>query len=202
MLALGDALNGEFAKFAPDYINDPHKALFRIYRDTRFSSDKTPYKTHVAAVFHRCGDRRSSPAFYFAVSLKGISVAGGVYEPEPEHLLAIRSWIAANHAAFRKAARGPEKLAGGLQGESLQRIPKGFPPDHPAADLIKMKRWFYHITLDLKLATSPKLLAEISRRFRVMLPVLEMLNEPMERSKKRKAEVFASPSGIGRPPGG
>jgi uncharacterized protein (TIGR02453 family) len=145
-------------------------------------------------VFHRRGEKGSSPAFYFALSLKGINVAGGVYEPEPEHLLAIRAWLGANHAKFRKAARGPERLVGGLQGESLQRIPKGFPADHPAADLIKMKRWVYHTMLDPKLATSPRLLGEISKRFQVMLPVLEMLNEPLESSKKtaaRSAGMFS-----------
>jgi uncharacterized protein (TIGR02453 family) len=60
MLALCDALNGEFAKFAPDYINDPKKAVFRIYRDTRFSHDKTPYKTHIAAIARGGGCSRRS----------------------------------------------------------------------------------------------------------------------------------------------
>ncbi len=170
MLALCEALNGEFAKFGPDYINDPKKAVFRIYRDTRFGSDKTPYKTHIAAIFPRHGDKRSSPAFYFALSLKGISVAGGVYDPEPERLLAIRSWLAGNHGEFRKAAQGPEKLMSPLQGDALQRIPKGFDAAHPAADLIKMKQWYYHTTLDLKLAPTSTRLGEIVTRLRVMMP--------------------------------
>jgi uncharacterized protein (TIGR02453 family) len=194
MLALCEAVNGEFAKFGPDYINDPKKAVFRIYRDTRFSSDKTPYKTHIAAIFPRRGDKRSSPAFYVALSLKGISVAGGVYDPEPEHLLAIRSWLAENHRDFRNLARGPEKLMSALQGDTLQRIPKGFDAAHPAADLIKMKQWYYHTVLDLKLATSPKLAAEIIKRFRAMMPVSEKLNEPLAKSKlaaARSAGMFA-----------
>jgi uncharacterized protein (TIGR02453 family) len=192
MLALCDALNGEFAKFGPDYINDPKKALFRIYRDTRFSSDKTPYKTHIAAIFRRRGEKRSSPAFYCSLSLEGVGVAGGLYEPEPEHLPAIRSWLAENHREFRTAARRPEKLMGALKGEALQRIPKGFEAahpatPHPAADLIKMKQWYYYTTLDLKLATSPKVLAEIVKRFRIMMPVAEMLNQPLARSKQASA---------------
>jgi uncharacterized protein (TIGR02453 family) len=116
MLALCDALNGEFAKFGPDYINDPKKALFRIYRDTRFSSDKTPYKTHVAAIFRRRGEKRSSPAFYCSLSLEGVGVAGGLYEPEPEHLPAIRSWLAENHPEFRTAAQRPVKVNGRPEG--------------------------------------------------------------------------------------
>ena len=186
MIALCEVLNEEFRKFAPEYVNDPKKAIYRIYRDTRFSSDKSPYKTHLAAVFPRRGhSKEASPGFYFAVSLKGIDVAGGVYQPAPDQMLAIRTWIAENHLKFCKASGAPEKLMGGkLHGESLQRIPKGFDAAHPAADLIKMKRWLYYTTLGPELVTSPKLVAELVKRFRIMLPVLEMLNEPLSKLKK------------------
>jgi uncharacterized protein (TIGR02453 family) len=195
MLALCEALNDEFRKFAPEYINEPKKAVYRIYRDTRFSDDKSPYKTHLAAVFPRRGlSKQASPGFYVSLSLKGVDVAGGVYQPEPDQMLAIRTWIAENHAKFRKAAIIPEKLMGGkLQGESLQRIPKGFDATHPAADLIKMKRWLYYTTLEAELATTPKLIAELSKRFRIIHPVLEMLNEPLsklKRSSKQAAEAY------------
>lgn len=126
MIELVEALNAGFAKLAPEYITDPRKAIYRIYRDTRFSSDKTPYKTHLAASFPRRGDRRSGPGFYFSLSLKELGVAGGFYDPTPERLLAVRAWLADNHERFRKAARGAEKFMGKLHGESLQRIPKGF----------------------------------------------------------------------------
>ena len=193
MLETVEALNEEFSRFAPEYVNDPKKAVFRIYRDTRFSADKTPYKTHVAAVFRRGGDKLASPALYFAVSAAEVTVAGGVYEPAPEQLLAIRAWLAENHAAFRKVSRGAEKVLGALQGESLQRIPKGFPATHPAADLLKMKRWVYHTTFEAELACSPKLVKEISRRFRAMTPALEMLNVPLaslKKSNERAAAMF------------
>lgn len=199
MITLVEALNEEFAKFAPEYINDPKKAVYRIYRDVRFSPDKSPYKTHLAAVFPRRGADKAgrggasvggSAGFYFSLSAKEIGVAGGVYEPSPEQMFAIRSWLAENFAAFRKAARGPEKLMGKLHGESLQRIPKGFDAAHPAADLIKMKRWLYYTTLDAKLATSPKLLPEIVKRFRVMLPVLELLNQARPRPSALAADLF------------
>jgi uncharacterized protein (TIGR02453 family) len=191
MIALVEALNAELAKFAPDYINDPKKAVYRIYRDTRFSPDKTPYKTHLAAVFpRRVGERHTAPVFYFQISQKDIGIAGGVYAPPPEQLLAIRTWIAGHHERFRKAARGPEKLMGKLQGDALQRVPKGFDAAHPAADLLKMKQWLYYTTLDVKLATSPKILAELVKRFRVLTPVLDLLSEPL-----------AAPRAISRPSG-
>jgi uncharacterized protein (TIGR02453 family) len=191
MIALVEAINAEFGKFAPEYIADPKKAVYRIYRDTRFSPDKSPYKTHLAAVFpRRGGDRGSAPGFYFSISAKEIGVAGGVYEPSPEHLLALRTWLANNHAAFLKAARGPEKLMGKLHGESLQRVPKGFPADHPAADLIKMKRWLFYHTLDAKLATTAKLQGELVKRFKAILPVLELLSQPIARTRTAAARML------------
>jgi uncharacterized protein (TIGR02453 family) len=185
MLALCEALNAEFAKFAPEYINEPKKAIYRIYRDTRFSADKTPYKTHLAAVFPRRGSwGHGSEGFFFSISAKAVGVAAGIYAPSPEQLLLIRTWLAENHQRFRKAARGPEKLMGKLQGGSLQRIPKGFPAEHPAADLIKMKQWLFSTALDVKLLTTPKILPELVKRFRVMHPVMKLLNESITPQKR------------------
>jgi uncharacterized protein (TIGR02453 family) len=184
MAELVDSLNVELRKFAPSHVNDPKKAVYRIYRDTRFSADKTPYKTHIAAIFPRRGhEKHVSAGLYCAVSLEGIEVAGGLYMPGPQELLAIRTWLADRHGEFRKAATGPRKLMGALQGESLQRIPKGFDSAHPAADLLKMKQWLYYTTLDAGLITSPRLFGEIVKRFRVMMPVVEMLNAPLKKTR-------------------
>ena len=76
---------------------------------------------------------------------------------------------------------------GKLHGEALQRIPKGFPADHPAADLIKMKRWVFFTTLKSELSTSPKLVAELMKRFRAMLPALELLNESLAALRQRES---------------
>ena len=177
MLELVEAINAELVKFAPGHINDPKKAVYRIYRDTRFSPDKTPYKTHVGAIFPRRGlGRESAAGFYVQVSPKSVGIAAGAYMPGPAELFAIRSWMAENHEAFRKAAKGPEKLMGKMTGNSLTRSPKGFDPAHPASDLIRGKSWLYWIELDAKLAESPKMLGEVVRRFRAAAPVVEMLN--------------------------
>jgi uncharacterized protein (TIGR02453 family) len=184
MIELVDALNGELRKFAPSHLNDPHKAIYRIYRDTRFSADKTPYKTHIAAIFPRRGyEKHVSAGFYCGISLQGIEVAGGLYRPGPQELHAIRSWLADRHRDFRTAAKGPRKLMGELQGESLKRVPKGFDAGHQAADLLKMKQWLYYTTLDADLITSPRLLGEIVKRFRAMMPVIEMLNAPLTKTR-------------------
>jgi uncharacterized protein (TIGR02453 family) len=186
MIRMVEQVNTELAKFAPHYINDPKKAVYRIYRDTRFSSDKTPYKTHVAAIFPRRGSesKHAGPGLYFSVSHTGVEIAGGVYMPQPEDLLKIRTWLAENHQSFRKMARGPAKLMGELRGGALTRVPKGFAADHPAADLLKMKQWYFGAELGPELATTPKLLPEVIKRFKAMIPVLEELAKPLAVKKQ------------------
>ena len=177
MLELVEAMNAELLKFAPEHITEPKKAVYRIYRDTRFSKDKTPYKTHLAAIFPRRGLGKDAAAgYYFHVSAKGIGIACGAYAPGPEQLLKIRRFLAENHKLFRQTTN---KLMGPMQGSTLTRVPKGFDPAHPAVDLIKMKQWVWWVELDAKLATSPKLKSEIVKRFRAMAPMVELLNKPL-----------------------
>ena len=195
MVELVEALNSQLVRFAADHMNDPQRAIYRFYRDTRFSADKSPYKDHIAAIFPRRGyEKHVSAGFYFGVSHDSVEVAGGVYMPGPAELLAIRTWLAGNQAKFLKTARSTEKLMGKLQGTALQRVPKGFAADHPAADLLKMKQWYFHKTLDVSLAATPKLVPELSKLFRAMLPVVELLNTPLKPPQRRAAldeTVFA-----------
>jgi uncharacterized protein (TIGR02453 family) len=187
MLELVSALMQRLADFAPEYLADPNKAIYRVYRDTRFSKDKTPYKTHIAAVFkHRDLEKHSGAGFYFSVSPEEIEVGGGVYMPLPEHLLAIRSYLAENHEEFRRiaAARDVRRLFGEVTGDSLSRVPKGFACDHPAADLLRMKQFLLFRTLEPSLATTPKLFRELVSRFQVMAPLLEFLNRPLYRVRR------------------
>lgn len=189
MMELVTALNGEFAKFAPEYVTDPKKAIFRIYRDTRFSADKTPYKTHIAASFaRRGGERLAAGGFYFSVSHDQVEVAGGIYHPAPDTMLVVRTHIAEHHQQLRRllADRKVRRLLGELQGDELARAPKGFDPGHPAIGLIKMKDWILDTTLDPALGTTPRLYREIADRFRVMAPLIEFLNRPLLARKPPK----------------
>jgi uncharacterized protein (TIGR02453 family) len=181
MLAFVELINAELLKFAPEHITEPKKAVYRIYRDTRFSKDKTPYKTHLGAIFPRRGLGKDSGAgYYFHVSSKGVGVACGAYAPGPEELRKIRHFIAGNHNLFRTSI----KLMGSLQGSTLTRVPKGFDAEHPAADLVKKKQWYWWVELPLALATSPKLKSEIVKRFRATAPMVELLNKPLLKSGK------------------
>jgi len=182
MLELVSGINSELAKFAPEYVTEPKKAVFRIYRDTRFSADKTPYKTHIAASFaRRGGERLGTGGFYFSVSHDTIEVAAGIWHPDRDVTLLVRNHIADTHAELTRvlADKKARKLAGGLQGDALTRSPKGFDPEHPAASFIKMKDWILDVALDPGLATTPKLQGEIVTRFRAMAPVIQYLNRPL-----------------------
>ena len=188
MVELVTALNQAMMKFAPDYVTDPAKAIYRIYRDTRFSADKTPYKTQIAASFARRGmEKHGAAGFYFAVSHKGVDVGGGIYMPPPETLLAVRTHIGDRAAEFHRlgSSTAMKRLLGAVQGEQLSRVPKGFPADHPAADLLRFKQYLLFTTLGAEIVTTPKLYAEIEKRFRAMAPFMEFLNAPLVQKKPR-----------------
>jgi len=186
MLELVAAINAELIKFAPAFVTDPQKALFRIYRDTRFGGDKTPYKTRIAASFsRRAAEHVGRTCFYFSVSDNEIEVVGGIYHPAPETMLAVRTHIAENHKELRKilADRKTRRLMGDLQGAELMRAPKGFDPAHPAVGFIKKKDWMLDTYLDAGLATTPQLQREIVDRFRVMAPFVEFLDRAIPARK-------------------
>jgi uncharacterized protein (TIGR02453 family) len=186
MLDLVTRITSAMLNFAPAYAGDPEKAIFRIYRDTRFSKDKTPYKTHIAAVFHRRGlNKHCGGGLYFAVSAKEVEVAGGIYMPAPETLRAVRAHLADRHEEFRELMRDRTlcRLLGNMQGEQLTRPPKGYCADHPAADLLRYKQFLFDVALDPDLATTPKLEPEIVKRFRALTPFLEFLNAPLAKTK-------------------
>jgi uncharacterized protein (TIGR02453 family) len=187
MRELVTALNQALAGFAPEYATDPEKAIFRIYRDVRFSKDKKPYKEHIAASFPLHGGMaHGHGGFYVAISRKEVAVGGGVYMPEPAALLAIRNHIAERHAELRRILANPKvrRLLGDLQGEQLARVPKGFCADHPAADLLRFKQFVLYVELPPGIATSPTLYQEIVDRFRSMVPFLRFLNAPLPKERK------------------
>jgi len=193
--ALVNAINAEFAEFAPRYVTPVKKAIFRIYRDTRFSKDKRPYKTHIAATFYLQNlSKAAGPCFYFHFTPKELLVFAGVYMPEREELLAIRNLLTERHQEFREVLRGNtlRKFMGELQGEQLSRVPSGFEKDHPAEDLIRRKQWFLESTLEGSVITSTRMLPELVSRFRAATPMIEFLNQPfVKENKPRKLPFMA-----------
>jgi uncharacterized protein (TIGR02453 family) len=192
MEALVDAIGAGMLKFAPEAVTSPQKAIYRIYRDTRFSGGKTPYKTHLGASFFRHDlGKHVAGGFYFEVSHKHAGIAGGVYSPTPENLRLLRIHIMDNHPRFLKLAQEKKLVAamGELQGDRLTRPPKGFPPDHPAMSWIRCKHWYYWKELPAELATGPELLPALALRFRLMAPLNSFFNEPLAADQKRRAPL-------------
>src|ERR1051326_1509703 len=153
MWELVEALNASMKTFAPDYATDPGKAIYRFYRDTRFSKDKSPYKDHIAASFPRRG-LSAGAGFYVGVSHRNVGIGGGIYNPAPETLRAVRNFLAERHEHFRRitSTAAIRRLFGNLDGAQLTRVPKGFPKDHPAEDLLRYKQLLFYAELPADLA--------------------------------------------------
>jgi uncharacterized protein (TIGR02453 family) len=192
MEGLAAAIGAELAKFAPHSATGPKRAIYRIHRDTRFSPDKTPYKTHCGASFwHKDLVKHAGAGYYFEISHRHVGVAGGVYMAPPETLRLLRAHILEHHARFAKLL-GDRKLkaaCGELMGERLKRPPKGFPADHPAAEWLKLKQMHFWVELPARLALEPAVAGEIASRFRLMTPVMEFLNEPLLAMKQKRAPL-------------
>jgi len=197
MMELVSALNAEFLRFAPQYITAPQKATYRIYRDTRFSKDKTPYKTHIAGIFPReTAVKREGAVFYFHFTPKELLVFSGVYMPEREELLAYRALIRDHHEELEGILKNKalRRNVGALEGEQLTRMPKGFPVDHPAEALLRHTQWYLEKSLDIGLLTSPRLVPEMARHFRLMTPFVEFMNRPFGRKPKAARMPFSAVS--------
>jgi len=139
-------LGQAFRRFAPEMVADPRVSIYRIYRDTRFSRDKTPYKTQVAAVFPVRGlPKNSGPGLYFHISPEEVLIGGGIYMPEPDLLRSVREQIAAHPKQFLAIVEGREfrKAFGELEGEQLKTAPKGFPAEHSAARYLRHKQFLF-----------------------------------------------------------
>ena len=193
MLAIVRKITDAMMEFAPHHMRPAEKSVFRIYRDTRFSNNKLPYKTHVAAWWSHMGMEKTSGAgYYFQVSPKGVVIAAGSYMPEKEQLAAIRHWLQENHAEFRKILEKPglRKTFKEFEGEALTRPPKGFPPDHAAIDLIKCKQWGLSTTLLAETALEANFAATLIKHFRMLAPLVDALNTPIAASLMPKRKVL------------
>ncbi len=180
MLQLVADLTSEMWKYAPDHTVEPTRAVYRINRDTRFSDDKSPYKTHIAAIFpHRRLSKNAGASFYFNVSPDTVEVAAGIYTPESPELRRIRQTLLTEYLRLEEIIRRVEgsQPVGSLQGEKLKRIPRGFPAEHPAAELLRRKAFYYDVRLPADIATSRRLFDELSNHFRLFAPLVGFLDE-------------------------
>jgi uncharacterized protein (TIGR02453 family) len=193
MVELVTLVNEDLRRFAAEHVlAQPARAIYRIYRDTRFSKDKTPYKTHVGATFARRGvPKHGGAGFYFGVSHKQVEIAGGIYMPGPAEIAAVRRAIVNDAPRFLKLVTDKQlvRRVGPLVGERLKRPPKGL-EDAPAdvAQLVKFKQWYFYVTLDPAVALTPRLRREVVSRFELMADALAWMNEAVLAARAAEGE--------------
>lgn len=181
MLAIIERLSQDFPRIAPDLAATP-RSMYRIYRDTRFSPDKTPYKTHVAAAFtHRTLPRQESAALYFHFAPGQLWIGAGLYAPGTPRLHRIRQHIAADPDRFRRLVESPAfRRRGGVHGTKLQRMPRGFPADHELAEHLKLKQFLAGgEERNPDIALGARFYRTLLRRFETLAPFVEFLNAPL-----------------------
>ncbi len=187
MLALIERLTEGMAEYAPAHMRPAGKCMFRIYRDTRFSADKSPYKTHLGAWWARSGlEKTSGGGYYMHVGAAEFVIAAGVYMPEKDQLLAIRRRLLEHHVEWKRLIEDKRLLRAFKVHDpmALTRAPKGFPEDHPAMEWIKWRQWGVTAHLPAETALKPGLAQEIEKRFRLAAPLVDFLNAPLVRPER------------------
>ena len=188
MAALVLEMDRHFHDFAPEIVGDPKRSMFRIYRDVRFSSDKSPYKTHAAAWFFHVGGSSKvgreahggGAGLYFHLEPGASMLGGGLWMPPGPALTKLRIAIAEQPRAFEKVVLAPafKKRFGPLSEESmLKRVPRGYTADHAAAHWLRFKSFTVGRTLTDAQVTSGRLTSLLTADFRTMLPLVRWLND-------------------------
>jgi len=178
MQALVAAMDARFARFAPEIGGDPRRSVFRLHRDIRFSKDKSPYKTHVAADFPWRGDGEGHRwgGGYFHLQPGEVYLGGGMWHPEPSWLAAWRQTVDTSPKTIHAAIDDPAfvKRFKDVHGDSLKRVPPGFDKDHPEGTLLKLKDVTFGLRLDDKEVQSAKLPTTIASAFADAVPVFRL----------------------------
>jgi len=176
--AFADALLAELNKY--DVIETPSgkKSLYRIYRDTRFSKDKTPYKTHWSGSFKRATKYRRG-GYYFHIEQGNSFLGGGFWGPSKEDLKLIRDNIAFDAGPLRKILNNGSFLStfGELRGEQLKTTPKGFAADDDAIDLLRYKQFLLIRRFTDEEVLNEDFLSEAAETFRNMRPFFDYMTE-------------------------
>lgn len=167
-------------KVSPRFRADARKvggSLFRIHRDTRFSKDKTPYKTHCGIQFrHERGKDVHCPGYYLHLAAEGCFLGAGIWHPEKDTLAAIRTRLDADPAGWKKAAGGRAfRSRWRLAGDALKRAPKGWPVDHPLIEDLRRKDFIAVTDLEAEKVVAADFHRELSRRMAESAPLLRWL---------------------------
>ena len=181
MLAFIAAFAGPLEGLNRHYLADPRPSggsMFRINRDTRFSGDKSPYKTNVGAHFrHReCTREVHSPGFYLHLEPGQSFVSTGLWHPDPETLLKIRQRIKEKTRAWKTLRDGGLEI----QGDALKRVPPGFDPNPPFAEDFKLKDFYTHRPLADQEVCAPDFMERFTEACRQGAPLVAFLTKAMD----------------------
>jgi uncharacterized protein (TIGR02453 family) len=150
---------------------DPARYIHRIYRDIRFSKDKTPYKTHFSAIIERGVENKKCP-LYLQIQPDRSMMGGGIWDPSPDTLRMIRQEIDYNSTGLIKIIRAKDfvKYFSEISGNKLSRPPKGYDEENPNIELLKFKQLFVQRIFDDELVLSKQLIPEILKSYKAALP--------------------------------
>lgn len=195
MRELISEMDARLAKFAPEIGGDPKRSMFRINRDIRFSSDKSPYKTNAGCWFnHRSATRKvgseaneGSAGYYFHFQPGESFIGGGVWMPPRPQLNKIRDAINEKPKLFLAMVRALPKRFEGLTDErALKRMPRGYSEDHPAAQYLRFQSFTTGRALTDAQITSTKLPSLLAKEYEALLPLVRWINSafglPMTRA--------------------
>ena len=179
MIGFADALLTKMNEH--DVIETPtgKKSLYRIYRDVRFSKDKSPYKTHWGGGFKRASKARRG-GYYFHIQHGGQSfIGGGFWAPNKDDLQRIREEITTDASELREIIADPTFVSnfGTLDGEQLKTAPKGFDKEHPDIDLLRYKQFIFGRNFSDQEVLSSGFLEEVNKTFQAMRPFFDYMSD-------------------------
>ena len=189
MIAVIERLASDFKPFAPEIVASPKTSLYRIYRDTRFSDDKTPLKIQVSASFRWKGLAKGEGAgLYLEVHPQWVWMGGGFWAPPQPQLVRIREHIALTWPEIDSVARARRftRVLGPLSGEMLTRVPRGYSSDHPAADYLKFKQFLGGREFPPEFATSKAFYPALLETYKAIMPLIRFLNRPLAETASYK----------------
>ncbi len=179
------ALIQKIRAFDPDIQITPKESIFRIYRDTRFSADKTPCKTHMAAVFTAKGRKTTEqwvyPGYYFQLSYGSLNLGGGAYFLDKDMLNKVRQAIAQHPATFRKLIEEPGFVQkyGELKGEKNKILPPEFKEAAQTEPLLYQKQFYFMAEIDPEVVLRPDALEVLADYFKAAKPVNDFFRQAL-----------------------
>lgn len=187
-IELVQILLAELTELNPDFFHqDPRKCIYRINRDVRFGKDKTPYKKNFGAFFVPGGKMSGRAGYYCHLEPGNCFIAGGMHCPENEKVYRIRDTIANDKGQFAHIVEDKKfqkSFDDGIRGPKLKRPPRGFDPEHPHLDYLKLKGYIVLKNIPDKAFSDTKFLQNTMKLFRTMQPFVDYLNAAIDEKPK------------------